>query len=226
MIQFYKKHREGINYLILGVLTTIVGYVVYELVFIVARRGFGLQEDVHSGAYLTTYLTAQILQWIAAVMTAFLTNRAWVFTDADKSKGTFLPQLGKFALSRLFTFGVDLVLTYVLVLLLNLFISEKSLAISISSHEIIINSELIAKIIASVIVIVLNYILSKVFVFKKKKAVARENDRLPEKSAQDNPETPDEKSPEETEPSSDAVSSSDRPKDGDAESEESGANRP
>ena len=89
---------------------------------------------------------ANIISWIAGVLFAFFTNRKYVF-KAHKSGGQF-KQFINFCLSRLSTLIVDMSIMFIAVTLFGL-------------------DDKIFKIIAQIIVIILNYVLSKFFVFKK-----------------------------------------------------------
>ncbi len=167
MKELFKKYREIILYLVFGVLTTFVGWAVYFGILLVGKAAFDIPPETTSGGvYFAIYTAAQIIQWIAAVLFAFFTNRAWVFTGADKA-APMLPQLSKFAAGRLATFGVDYVVTYFGALgLSKLFVSLSS--VEILGRELNLN-EIGAKVVAAVIVIIANYFFSKLFVFKDKK---------------------------------------------------------
>ena len=106
-----KLTREVLMYLLFGVLTTLVGWIVYFAIMIGGRILFKIpQEDTASGAYFALYTAAQIIQWVCAVLFAFFTNRKWVFTDADKNKNALL-QLLTFSGGRVVTLVLDYVIT-------------------------------------------------------------------------------------------------------------------
>lgn len=86
---------------------------------------------------------ANVTSWICAVIFAYFTNRKYVFESKNKSFGEVI----KFFLSRLGTLLVDMAVMYIFVTRLHF-------------------NDKIMKIIAQVIVIVLNYVLSKFIVFK------------------------------------------------------------
>ncbi len=88
---------------------------------------------------------ANILQWIGAVIFAYFTNKYYVFKDQTKDKKRVI----KFFSSRIVTLLIDMIVMYI-------FVSKLSL------------NDKIIKIIAQIIVVVGNYILSKFFVFQKK----------------------------------------------------------
>lgn len=167
MKAFYKKHREIILYLAFGVITTVIAFVTYEAVLLLAEHAFHVSmENKTTVAYTVSYLLAQILQWLIAVLVAFYTNRKWVFTEADHSRGSLWKQLTLFAGSRVATFFLDLVATYGFIHLLSLWINAEHPPVFLG---IDMDAELWAKVIVSVLVIVANYIISKLLVFRKKK---------------------------------------------------------
>ena len=93
------------------------------------------------------YLIANILSWFIAVIFAYITNRLFVFKSKNHNK---LNEFVKFTGSRLITLLVETGLLYLLIDLINL-------------------DEFWSKVIGQIIVLVLNYILSKLIVFKTKK---------------------------------------------------------
>ncbi len=157
----WNKWREVILYLVFGVLTTVVGIGTYTLVFAVAEHALRLDlADKTGSLYLAVYAAAQVIQWVAAVLFAFFTNKKWVFTDARPDP--LWRQLTVFAASRLVTLGLDVVITYLGVLAFAA-LWPNGLTILIT-----MSPEFLAKIAASVVVVIGNYVLSKLFVFKKK----------------------------------------------------------
>lgn len=160
----YKKHKEVILYLVFGVLTTLVGWGVYFTVMYLGRAAFSIPvDDVTGGRYLVLYVTAQIIQWIAAVLFAFFTNRAFVFENGRD--GRIFRQLAVFAGGRVASFALDLLVTYFGALLLSVLLPTLN-AVSLLGRDWNLN-EIGAKLVAAVIVIVTNYFFSKLLVFKK-----------------------------------------------------------
>ncbi len=135
MINIYKKNKEIINYLIFGVLTTVVSFVVY---FIFAKV-FKVDEVI-----------SNVISWFFSVLFAFITNKLYVFESKETGKKTLLKEIISFYLARLFT-GV--------VCDLGVF------ALMVKTFKI---NDVLSKLVTQVIVIVLNYVLSKLIVFRKK----------------------------------------------------------
>ena len=170
MKNLFHKYREIIMYLVFGVLTTVVGFGTYFLIMAGAEHVLGIpMEDETSLSYLTVYVIAQIIQWVAAVLFAFFTNRKWVFTEADRSEETFWRQLVLFAGSRVASFLLDLGVTYGCTLLLALWIVTPPVIMGIE-----LTPGIIAKLVAAVLVIIANYVLSKLVVFRKAKTDTEE----------------------------------------------------
>lgn len=162
-----KLTREVLMYLLFGVLTTLVGWIVYFAIMIGGRILLDLpQEDTASGAYFALYTAAQLIQWVCAVLFAFFTNRKWVFTDADRSKNVLL-QLLTFSGGRVVTLVLDYAITlFGGMLLVRLLPALNSVALG--GFELNVN-EIFAKIVAAVVVIIGNYFFSKFLVFKGKR---------------------------------------------------------
>ena len=159
-----ERVRELVAYLIFGVLTTAVGMLTYFGIL-----AFGesiLKIDPGEASFYYVRLAAEIIHWIVAVLFAFFTNRKWVFTDADQSVST-MKQLTVFAGGRLVTLGLDAIITFGTVWVL---LSSHYVPLTVNIIiSLTITADLISKLVASVVVIVANYVISKLFVFKKAK---------------------------------------------------------
>lgn len=118
----------------------------------------GLTTVVSLGSYYLCVLTfldpntalelqiANIISWISAVTFAYFANRKFVFESKNENK---LKEAGSFYMSRVATLLMDMGIMFVLVTLLNF-------------------NDKIAKLVVQVVVTVLNYVFSKLFVFNKK----------------------------------------------------------
>ncbi len=91
------------------------------------------------------YMIANVVSWIISVLFAYITNRIFVFKS--KSENIIL-EVYQFFKYRIFSFLIEIFLMYVFV-------------------ELISIDDMISKVIVQIIVIVLNYVFSKLFVFKK-----------------------------------------------------------
>ena len=90
----YEKHKIVIKYLVFGVITTVVSFSAFYICLWVATEFFGaLEHGKDSTRYLVANIVANIIKWCAGVLTAFITNKKWVFTHADDSKAGNYPFL-------------------------------------------------------------------------------------------------------------------------------------
>ena len=136
----YDKFKEIFNYIIVGVLTTIVSLVSY---FIFSRI-LNIDKTIY-------FILANTISWILSVAFAYITNKLYVFESKETGKKTLLKEIISFYLARLFT-GV--------VCDLGVF------ALMVKTFKI---NDVLSKLVTQVIVIVLNYVLSKLIVFKQNK---------------------------------------------------------
>ena len=95
-------------------------------------------------------LVANIISWILAVLFAYVTNKIWVFSAQTYGIGELFSEMLHFFGGRLFTLVLEEVILFVFV------------------NKLHFNSILV-KIAAQFMVLVLNYIISKLIVFRKKK---------------------------------------------------------
>ena len=160
MKELIKKYREIIVYLIFGVITTAVSMGVYFAILLLAEHVGGISPS--SSEFNGIRLIAQILQWVAGVLVAFFTNKKWVFNASDTTSKETARELGIFALGRVGTFGLDTVLTFGTVFVLD------NMGYVPFKFILTFTSDLWSKIVASVVVIISNYVISKFLVFKKK----------------------------------------------------------
>ena len=70
-------------YLVFGVLTTLVSWVVRFGILWPGKAIFSIEDEL-SVQYTVLFTVASVISWICAVLFAFFTNRAYVFKDADK----------------------------------------------------------------------------------------------------------------------------------------------
>ena len=137
--ELYIKYKEIINYLIFGVLTTLVNLITkYILLFTVLNPTNGFQLQI-----------AIIISWIAGVLFAYFTNRKFVFESKNQNK---LKEFMSFVVARIATLLLEMFIMWFFVTLLKL-----------NSDLYVI----IFTLVAQVAVVIGNYIFSKLFVFKK-----------------------------------------------------------
>ena len=134
LLSLVRKYYDVLAYLVFGVLTTLVNYLVYFPCY--NLLGFSAAAS-------------NLIAWVAAVAFAYLTNKPFVFRSNDWSAKTVIPELTKFVGCRVTSGALETAIIWIAV---DLFAMNGNLW----------------KILTSVLVVVLNYIGSKVFVFRKK----------------------------------------------------------
>ena len=137
MINLYKKHEEILNYLVFGVLTTVVSiatYLLFANTFLSAKTDLDIQ-------------IANVLSWICAVTFAYVTNRKFVFKSKSKGK-EIAKEASNFFIARISSLIVDMALMYIL-------------------YSIMHIDDTISKLVVQIVVVILNCVLSKIFIFKK-----------------------------------------------------------
>jgi len=141
VLSLYKKYEEQINYLVVGGLTTIVG-VGSKLLLLatVLDQKNGLQLQI-----------AEIISWVLAVAFAYVTNRIFVFKSKVKGKEK-VREIINFVKGRIGTQLLQMFIMWFFVTFLRL-----------NSNMWVI----IFTLVCQVMQIVLNYVISKLLVFKK-----------------------------------------------------------
>ena len=99
--------REQLAYLVVGVMTTVINYIIYVLL----TEGISLQ-----------YAASNVIAWAAAVAFSYFANGKWVYRSTGRRGWR---EAGEFVLSRLFSLGLETVL---LLLLVDLLHADKLLA--------------------------------------------------------------------------------------------------
>ena len=137
-------HREAIMYVRMGGFTTLVTWASYA-----GFVHFGVSEEV-----------SNVLSWVCGVVFAFVVNKWIVFNSKTLKPKEVAREVVFFFGSRIFTLVVAVIAFPVL--------------IDIGfDQELFGTPGMVAKIITSVIEIVLNWVLSKYLVFRSKKAKAQ-----------------------------------------------------
>lgn len=138
----YKKYEEIVNYLIVGVMTTLVSLFFYFLstrTFLDPNNAFQLQ-------------VANIIKWVTGVLFAYVTNRIFVFKSKRRD---IIKEFVQFTSSRVATLFLDMFVMWLMVTVMGIY-------------------DVIATLVSQVLVTVGNYVISKLFVFKKKKDITTE----------------------------------------------------
>lgn len=153
--------REIITYLIFGVLTTAVNLITFYItkkIFIAIGWEGVLNSLLDSAGFEkalallgkgTDYLDATVIAWTVAVIFAFVTNKLIVFESKSWQPAVAGREFVGFIGARLFSLLVELLFMFVTVTVLGM-------------------NEFLAKVIVQIIVVILNYVFSKLLIFRNK----------------------------------------------------------
>ncbi len=138
----FVRYREAIAYLFFGGVTTLVNIAAFALL-----KRLGLSTGV-----------ANAVAWVLAVLTAYVTNRRWVF--ASRSRGAAaLKEFASFVACRAGTGVLDEAIVV---------LGVDRLGPMLVAPERQALWALGVKVFSNVLVILLNYVFSKLFIFKRK----------------------------------------------------------
>ena len=100
IIKLFEKYRDILLYLLFGILTTLVNYLIY----------FPLYNWMSCSAAFSNAIA-----WAVAVMFAYLTNKPFVFRSHDWSRHSIVPELIKFVGCRIGSGLIETISLWVLV---------------------------------------------------------------------------------------------------------------
>ena len=153
--------REIVTYIIFGVLTTAVNLITFYItkqifisigwdgVFNAMLGSAGWEKALALLGSGTDYLDATVIAWTVAVIFAFVTNKLIVFESKSWKPAVAGKEFIGFIGARLFSPLVELLCMFIMVTLLHW-------------------NEFVAKVIVQIIVVILNYVFSKLIIFKNK----------------------------------------------------------
>jgi len=99
-------------------------------------------------AFHLNWPVSNAISWICSVLFAFVTNKLWVFQSKTEGFQALAWEFGKFIFYRVLSFGMDMACMYLFIDMLH-------------------TGNLFAKVITQIVVVVANYVFSKLFIFKK-----------------------------------------------------------
>lgn len=147
-----KLTREIVMYVIFGVLTTVVSWGAYTL----------FVNICHMGVFL-----ANLLSWVCAVSFAYVTNKLWVFDSKSWEPRLVIKELVGFFGSRGATGVIEIVVVPLLARIGFDTIFYSVLDKLGVTAKILFTDGIYSKIVVAFVVVILNYVFSKLIVFKK-----------------------------------------------------------
>ena len=147
MKKLFTKYREPIVYVIFGALTTAVNYIIYFILRFISVE----------------YLSATVIAWLGAVLFAYAVNRIFVFKSRTKGIAA-VQEFTLFISARILSLGLDALIMFLFIDCAHI----DALTWSPSFISIVIPiGEFIAKTVAQVVIVISNYVFSKLIIFKK-----------------------------------------------------------
>ena len=140
MLEFLKKHKRVILYVFFGGMTTVIDWSVSFLLYYFWGEAIDATPILLHGA--------NVIAWVAAVAFAYVTNRIWVFESKRRGFVPIVCEIAAFAGGRVLTLILQEVIMAVFCTWLGL-------------------NEYLFKLVAAVLVVILNYFISKLLVFRK-----------------------------------------------------------
>lgn len=145
--KLFAKYKELMMYVIFGFLTTAVNFVIFWVFTKILGEEF--------------YLVNNAIAWVVGVVFAYVTNKLFVFHSKSWNIKLIAKEIPEFLGARVLSFLIEE--GGMLLFISGLGLGEKTLTI----FGFIITGQFIVKILLAVIVVVLNYVFSKFFIFKK-----------------------------------------------------------
>ena len=141
LASWYRQHQEGMRYLVFGALTTIVNIVVYTIFAAFFLKG--VQNDS------LRVNISEIIAFVAGVIFAYVTNKLYVFKSKTNNFKELTKEITSFFSCRIFTEIIS-------ILMMNA-------AVWFSINDILM------KVVSNIVVIILNFVFSKILIFKGSK---------------------------------------------------------
>ena len=148
MKKLFEKYKELITYVVFGVLTTLVNFVCFWL----------FNKILGEKLYLLSNITAVVF----SVIFAYVTNKLWVFESKSWKPSVIGREIPEFVGARVFSLLIEEGGLWLFVDVLNF----DKFGFTLLGFDV--TGKLIAKVVLAVIVVILNYIFSKLVIFKKK----------------------------------------------------------
>jgi putative flippase GtrA len=138
LFELIKQLYNKYKELIMYGIMGVLSTVINIVTFAICEKIFGINA-----------LVSNVIAWVVAVIFAYITNKLFVFESKSFKKDVLIKEIISFTSARLFSLLLEEVIIYVMIDLMN------------------INS-LIVKVFSNIVVIIVNYIFSKLVIFKKK----------------------------------------------------------
>ena len=146
--KIYYKYEEKWLYLVFGLLTTAVSFLTAWIAKTVLENAGGYGDKAVGDI-------STVFSWVCSVTFAYITNKLWVFESNAKGFKNILAEGGKFYGGRVFTLAMEWVIMHI-------------------GFGMMGKNFWFIKALANIVVLILNYVISKIFVFRNKEVKTAE----------------------------------------------------
>lgn len=152
---------EMLSYLFFGVMTTVVNLGVFFVSDKILGNGAITEFSVFNHLFKITFEdVSTLISWIFAVLFAYVTNKLWVFESKSWKTSVVVRELVSFFGARILSFVIFESFGFMIV---------RNILINIGIFGSENGPKWIAKILISVFVVIFNYVMSKLLIFKNKR---------------------------------------------------------
>ena len=169
--QWIQRNKQLILYLLFGLITTVVSL---GICYLTLKLGVLVWHDENGDPTAFLDILGSTTQWISGVLVSFLTNKKWVFTEAEHGGKATWKQLTIFSGSRVVTYFVEVVINLGVIWLLE-WIGYEAFVLNLAVIKPEISARVWAKIVSSIVVVISNYYISKLLVFRQKATKSEES---------------------------------------------------
>ena len=159
------RKKQLILYLLFGLLTMVCSLLAWYLTL---RFGVLIVHDEKGDPTAILDVLGSTAQWIVGIVVTFTTNKKWVFREAEHGIRAATKQFGIFCSSRVLTYFLEVGVNLGIIALLEQLIHYRAPILHVLGHDVEMSARIWAKLISSIVVIVANYFVSKLIVFRKK----------------------------------------------------------
>ena len=163
-----QRKKQLILYLLFGAITTVCSLAAWYLTL---HFGVLIWHDEQGDPTAFLDVLGSTTQWVVGVLVAFVTNKKWVFVDAEKGLRVSMRQLGIFSGSRVATYVMEVAINVGVIAIFDL-LGYCAPVLNLFGMEMELSARLWAKVVSSIAVVIANYFISKLVVFRRKQPPA------------------------------------------------------
>ena len=157
--------EQMILYVLFGVVTTLCSLLAW---YVTLEIGVLFLHDENGDPTAFLDILGSTAQWVVGVIVAFVTSKKWVFPEAAHGRRAAIRQFGIFCSSRLLTYFLEVAINLGIIYLFEERFLCEATTFSVFGSEVEISARIWAKIASSIFVLITNFLISKLLVFREK----------------------------------------------------------